>query len=62
MEYQGKTISDEIFGSIDFEFNVARPVDTKADFENMKIQFDAGALSRRIFMTRASTRLIRRLN
>lgn len=53
MEYQGKTINDEIFDSIDFEFNVARPVDTKADFENMKIQFDAGALSRRTFIDKS---------
>lgn len=53
MEYQGKTISEEIFDSIDFEFNVARPVDTKADFENMKIQFDAGALSRRTFIDKS---------
>lgn len=53
MEYQGKTISDEIFDSIDFEFNVARPVDTKTDFENMKIQFDAGALSRRTFIDKS---------
>ena len=53
MEYQGKTISDEIFDSIDFEFNVARPVDTKADFENMKMQFDAGALSRRTFIDKS---------
>ena len=53
MEYQGKTVSDEIFDSIDFEFNVARPVDTKADFENMKIQFDAGALSRRTFIDKS---------
>ncbi|MCI8427934.1 MAG: phage portal protein [Lachnospira sp.] len=53
MEYQGKTISDEIFYSIDFEFNVARPVDTKTDFENMKIQFDAGALSRRTFIDKS---------
>lgn len=53
MEYQGKTISDEIFDSINFEFNVARPVDTKADFENMKIQFDAGALSRRTFIDKS---------
>lgn len=53
MEYQGKTISDEIFDSIDFEFNVARPADTKADFENMKIQFDAGALSRRTFIDKS---------
>jgi len=53
MEYQGKTISNEIFDSINFEFNVARPVDTKADFENMKIQFDAGALSRRTFIDKS---------
>lgn len=53
MEYQGKTISDEIFDSINFEFNVARPVDTKADFENMKIQYDAGALSRRTFIDKS---------
>lgn len=53
MEYQGKTVSNEIFDSIDFEFNVARPVDTKSDFENMKIQFDAGALSRRTFIDKS---------
>lgn len=53
MEYQGKTIDDEIFDSINFEFNVARPVDTKADFENMKIQFDVGALSRRTFIDKS---------
>lgn len=53
MEYQGKTVSEEIFDSIDFEFNVARPVDTKADFENMKIQFDVGALSRRTFIDKS---------
>lgn len=53
MEYQGKDVTDEIFDSIDFEFNVARPVDTKSDFENMKIQFDAGALSRRTFIDKS---------
>lgn len=53
MEYQGKTISDEIFDSIDFEFNVARPTDTKADFENMKMQYDCGALSRRTFIDKS---------
>lgn len=53
MEYQGKNVTDEIFDSIDFEFNVARPVDTKADFENMKMQFDAGALSRRTFIDKS---------
>lgn len=53
MELKGETVTDDVYDSVNFEFNVARPVDTQADFENMKIQFDCGALSRRTFIDKS---------
>ena len=44
-EYQGETITDEVFNSLDCTFNVNRPVDTTSAMEEMKMQRDMGAIS-----------------
>lgn len=44
-EYQGETIADEVFNSLDCTFNVNRPVDTTSAMEEMKMQRDMGAIS-----------------
>lgn len=44
-QYQGQTITDEVFNSLDCTFNVNRPVDTTSAMEEMKMQRDMGAIS-----------------
>lgn len=39
-------ISDEDFASLNVSFNISKPVDTKMNFENMKTQYEMGALSK----------------
>lgn len=53
MELKNTPISDEVFDSINVSFNVNRPVDNKADMENMKIQYDCGAMSRQTIIDRS---------
>ena len=40
-------ISDNDFDSLNVSFNISKPIDTKQNMENMKTQYDMGALSRR---------------
>ena len=45
--------SDKDFDSLNVTFNINKPVDTKQDFENMKIQYEIGAISKRTIMERS---------
>ena len=53
MEYNGQTISDEVFDSVNFSFNVVRPVDNAADMANMEIQYNCGAISKQTIIDRS---------
>lgn len=53
MEIQGQTVTDEVFDSINFTFNVARPVDNEANMNNMKIQYDCGAISKQTIIDKS---------
>ena len=53
LELKNIPISDEVFDSINVSFNVNRPVDNKADMENMKMQYDCGAMSRQTIIDRS---------
>ena len=53
LELKNIPISDEVFDSVNVSFNVNRPVDNKADMENMKIQYDCGAMSRQTIIDRS---------
>lgn len=53
MELKNIPISDEVFDSVNVSFNVNRPVDNKADMENMKMQYDCGAMSRQTIIDRS---------
>jgi SPP1 family phage portal protein len=53
MMLKGITISDEVFDSISIAFNVSRPVDNKSDMENMKMQYECGAMSRQTIIDRS---------
>ena len=46
-------IYEKDFDSLNVTFNINKPVDTKQDFENMKIQYEIGALSKRTIMERS---------
>lgn len=43
-------ISDEDFESLNVSFNISKPIDTKQNMENMKMQYEMGALSKRTIM------------
>lgn len=53
MEYNGQSIADEVYDSVNFSFNVARPVDNAADMENMQIQYNCGAISRQTIIDKS---------
>lgn len=53
MEYNSQSVSDEVFDTINFVFNVSRPVDNAADMENMQIQYNCGAISRQTIIDRS---------
>lgn len=53
LELKNIPISDEVFDSVNVSFNVNRPVDNKADMENMKMQYDCGAMSRQTIIDRS---------
>lgn len=53
LELKNIPISDEVFDSVNVSFNVNRPVDNKADMENMKMQYDCGAMSRQSIIDRS---------
>lgn len=53
MELKNIPITDEVFDSINVVFNVNRPVDNKSDMENMKMQYECGAMSRQTIIDRS---------
>ena len=50
MSFVNNPISDKDFDSLNVSFNINKPIDTKQNMENMKIQYDMGALSKRTIM------------
>ena len=46
----GKNISNNDFDSLNVSFNINKPIDTQQHMENMKIQYEMGALSKRTVM------------
>lgn len=50
MELINNPMSDEDYDSINVSFNINKPIDTKQNMENMKIQYEIGALSKRTIM------------
>ncbi len=50
MAINGDVLSDEDFDSLNVSFNINKPVDVKSNIENMKLQYDMGAISRRTIM------------
>lgn len=53
LELKGKTIDDELFDTLDFCFNVNRPVDNKSDMENIKLQYECGAISKQTIIDKS---------
>ena len=53
IEIKGMTIDDDVFDSISISFNVNRPVDNKSDMENMKMQYECGAMSRQTIIDKS---------
>ncbi len=50
MTILGENVSDEDFNSLNAAFNVNKPIDTKNNMENMKLQYEMGAISKRTIM------------
>lgn len=53
LEIKDTTIDDELFDTLDFCFNVNRPVDNKSDMENMKLQYECGAISKQTIIDKS---------
>lgn len=53
IEFKGTEINNEVFDSISISFNVNRPVDNKSDMENMKMQYECGALSKQTIIDKS---------
>lgn len=53
MAIQGQTVTDEVFDSINFLFNVSKPVDNEANMNNMKLQYDCGAISKQTIIDKS---------
>lgn len=50
MRLTNNPISDDDFESLNVSFNISKPIDTKQNMENMKMQYNMGALSKRTIM------------
>lgn len=50
MALTNNPISNEDFDSLNVSFNISKPIDTKQNMENMKMQYEMGALSKRTIM------------
>lgn len=50
MQIYDKTIPDDDFDSLNVSFNINKPTDTKQNMENIKTQFEIGAISKRTVM------------
>lgn len=46
LKIQGKTMTDEAYDSLDVTFSVNRPVDTQSMMNELKTQYDMGAISK----------------
>lgn len=53
LELQSISIDEDTFDTLAIEFNVNRPVDRKSDMENMKMQYECGALSRQTMIDKS---------
>lgn len=53
LEIKGQAISDDVFDTLGVSFNVNRPVDNKSDMENMKMQYECGAMSRQTIIDKS---------
>ena len=47
MELTNNPMADEDYYSLNVSFNISKPIDTKQNMENMKMQYEMGALSKR---------------
>lgn len=50
MAMNGDTMSDEDFDSLNVSFNINKPIDVKNNMENMKLQYEMGAISKHTIM------------
>ena len=46
LSLQNKTFSDDDFDEVDVTFNYNRPVDTQSMMNELKVQYDMGAISK----------------
>ena len=46
LKIQGVTFSDDMYDSLDITFSVNRPVDTQSMMNELKTQYDMGAISK----------------
>lgn len=53
MELKGQTVTDEVFDSINFSFNVSRPVDHESNMKNMQMQRECGAISKQTIIDKS---------
>lgn len=50
MKLMNQDIPDKDFDSLNVSFNISKPIDTKQNMENMQMQYNMGALSKRTIM------------
>lgn len=53
MELKGQTVSDDVYDSINFSFNLSRPIDQESNMKNMQIQRECGAISKQTIIDRS---------
>lgn len=53
MEIKGQKVTDAVYDSINFSFNVGRPVDHESNMKNMQIQRECGAISRQTIIDKS---------
>lgn len=53
IEIQGEIVTDEVFDSVNFLFNVSKPVDNEANMNNMQIQYNCGAISKQTIIDKS---------
>lgn len=53
MRLKGQTVSDDVYDSINFSFNLSRPIDQESNMKNMQIQRECGAISKQTIIDRS---------
>lgn len=53
MGLKGQTVSDDVYDSINFSFNLSRPIDQESNMKNMQIQRECGAISKQTIIDRS---------